>query len=89
LKGPFELLSTGNCGSKIHWFGCDTDSAHACYQAVEAEPQCTKDYFTFNSRGDQNCGCKTSNEEVLVVYSSDLGDCYKITSNDAPTPTED
>lgn len=91
MTGPFSFVTTGTCGKHVHWFGCDTvgDSEMDCYNAVMAEPRCTKDYFTFNARGDKNCGCKTSNEEELVVYPDCLVDCHKITEINITMPDTD
>lgn len=88
LPTPFELVQTGNCGERNFWLSCDAakGGAKECFDAVMAEPQCLKDYFTFNARGDRNCGCKVSSEDTLVVYSTDLSDCYVIT-NATTTPT--
>jgi len=38
----------------------------ACYAAVMEDSRCTKDYFTYVARGDANCGCKGSNQELSV-----------------------
>jgi len=89
LTSPYELVTSGSCGAKIHWFGCDTIKvgAHGCYNAVMAEPKCSKDYFTYNERGDQNCGCRISNEEDVVIHEYDLSDCYRITNASLPGTT--
>ena len=30
----------------------------ACYAAVMQDADCGKDYFTYTTRSDENCGCK-------------------------------
>jgi len=90
MTGPFTFVTMGTCGKHIHWFGCDAvgDSEMDCYNAVMAETRCSKDYFTFNARGDKNCGCKTSSEDEFVVYPDVLVDCNKIlVVETAPTPS--
>merc|ERR1719362_2124667 len=89
MDTPYKLLSNGNCGGKIHWFGCDSAKvgAHGCFNAVMAEPKCVKDYFTYNERGDQNCGCKVSSETELIIHEYDFADCYEISKSDTVTNT--
>jgi len=89
IPGPYCLAGTGNCGGKIHWFDCDLAKAgvFSCYQAVINEPKCVKDYFTYNERGDQNCGCKISTEVDLVIHDTDLADCYEIKNFTTHTTT--
>jgi len=52
-----------------------------------AEPKCVKDYFTYNERGDKNCGCKISSETELIIHDYDLADCYVIPNNSSHTTT--
>jgi len=80
LEGPFEFVTGGTCGKTNHWLGCDEADAgpSGCYQAAMADPRCRKDYFTYNVRGDGNCGCKTSKEEPVKVYVEAFSDCYMI-----------
>jgi len=46
-----------------------------------------KDYFTYNERSDQNCGCKISDEEDVVIHEYDLSDCYRIANASLPETT--
>jgi len=80
LEGPFEFHAVGACGAKLHWLGCDEAGGgpSACYRAVMAEPKCQKDYFTYSERGDQNCGCKISQEDPVRVLEVSSADCYVI-----------
>jgi len=89
MPTPYEIVSTGNCGQRNLWLSCDAtqDGIHSCFEAVMAEPKCNKDYFTYNARGDLNCGCKISSEKSLVTYKNDLADCYVITNNTQVTTT--
>jgi len=88
LVGPYTFVREGSCGKQLHWFGCDVvgDSALDCYNAVMAEDRCSKDYFTFNARSDQNCGCKISNEAPVVEYPGPFSDCYVINDIIVTTP---
>jgi len=49
----------------------------ACYDAVMADAECQKDYFTYAARGDENCECKTS-DGALSVRAGDTNDYYAI-----------
>jgi hypothetical protein len=48
----------------------------ACYEAVVQDPECSKDYFTYNTRSDQNCGCKKHG--ALNIRDDADADYYRI-----------
>jgi len=80
LPSPYKFEGIGECGECIHWFGCDEfgEGAQGCFDKVMEDDRCTKDFFTYNERGDKGCGCKTSNETSLVKHGSDLSVCYRV-----------
>lgn len=59
----------------------------ACYELVKADSSCDKDYFSYYTRANKDCGCKTGGG-ALSVYEdgSKMIDYYKI--NDTNELTE-
>jgi len=51
-----------------------------CYLAVIADSRCTKDYFNYVTRGDENCGCKAGYTGGVAVQSDHKTDHYSIFS---------
>eukprot|EP00930_Biecheleria_cincta_P046515 TRINITY_DN32087_c0_g1_i1.p1 TRINITY_DN32087_c0_g1~~TRINITY_DN32087_c0_g1_i1.p1 ORF type:complete len:712 (-),score=69.22 TRINITY_DN32087_c0_g1_i1:124-2259(-) len=68
VAGPTEVWNVGNANGK---------GEKACYFAVLADSRCTKDYFSYVTRGDKNCGCKGGAGE-LSVRGDDGADIYII-----------
>ena len=55
----------------------------ACYEAVKLDERCAKDYFTYSTRGDKNCGCKTSIDALVILLDTQdnkKGDIFKTKS---------
>jgi len=80
---PYEQHIIGACGDKLHWFSsgetCSgVDTVASCYEATLLKPECNKDFFTFNERGNKNCACKLSNETSVKVHTEETQDCYRI-----------
>ena len=70
VAGPNEIWNVGNAKGQ---------GASACYEAVKLDQRCEKDYFTYVTRGDKNCGCKGSNG-VLSIRQDRKADYFKINS---------
>lgn len=68
VAGPGELWNLANAKGK---------GAGACYEAVKASSRCAQDYFTYATRGDQNCGCKDSSAPLSVRVDA-TADYYRI-----------
>lgn len=72
VAGPMEFWDIGGARGK---------GIEACYLAVLQDHRCTKDYFTYVARGDQNCGCKGGGRDRTVredMWGS--ADMYKISA---------
>ena len=69
----YTFVGTGCAGPKEIWNlgNAKGQGVRACYEAVKLDQRCTKDYFTYNTRGDKNCGCKGSGDALIVQL------CYK------------
>jgi len=83
----FQNVGRGVAGPAEKWYvgtgqgGAQGKGVEACYDAVMADSECSKDYFTYVPRGDKNCGCKRNSNETLKVGSEDKADYYKIGSD--------
>jgi len=80
---PYEQHIIGACGETLHWFSSGEtcsglDTVASCYEATLQKPECNKDFFTFNERGNKNCACKLSNETSVKVHTEETQDCYRI-----------
>ena len=67
--GPNEIWNVGNAKGQ---------GVKACYEAVKADQRCAKDYFTYVTRGDKNCGCKGSSDPLSIRQTNNGGDYFKI-----------
>ena len=84
---PYEYIdigvaTTNAClteqdGCDWGWLDVKGSGLDACYELVMKDDRCNKDYFTYATRSDENCGCKTS-DEALQIYDQDTADYYKI-----------
>lgn len=80
----WTLRGTGVAGSPERWNVGDAKGkgVQKCYEAVIADKDCDKDYFTYAARGDGNCGCKgtggTATIEELIVRPEADADYYHI-----------
>jgi len=90
VTGPYHRVGRGIAGD-VHWFtGCEEDKVQnqpfifsfgddiqKCFEAVQAHPDvCEQDYFTYNTRSDQGCGCRKKGS-VFNVLTSDCSDFYE------------
>lgn len=80
IRAPYELIGNGVAGESIYWFECGllTEGVNSCYNAVMADDQCSKDYFVYNTRSDQGCGCKVSVESPPAIAGSVFTDYFKV-----------
>ena len=59
FKSLFNFVGRGVAKS-VHWLGILGVGVYKCYEMIMQDPQCAKDYFTYEARGDKNCGCHTA-----------------------------
>ena len=87
-SAPYQFDQTGIAGSREIWNvgGARGRGVSACFQAVQADSRCAKDYFTYVTRGDRNCGCK-GNKGPLNVRGDRNGDIYRIGFATTAAPT--
>ena len=71
VAGPSDIWDVGNAMGQ---------GVTACYEAVKLDQRCAKDYFTYVTRGDKNCGCKGSTD-VLSIRQDSNGDYFKINAD--------
>ena len=63
------------CAYLGHWMDEYGLGVHGCYQRVMQDPQCAKDYFSYEA--DENCGCKKAGPlEILAPPQSCHGASY-------------
>lgn len=72
MAGPGKIWNVGDAKGQ---------GVAACFEAVMQEPRCTKDYFSYAFRADQNCVCKGSADELSVMPTGN-SDYYLVTSYD-------
>jgi len=82
---PYELVESNKCAGPELWsqnFSTNGNpgqqmlglGVQGCYEAMMAEPECSKDYFTLGS--DNNCGCKK--EGAITFQDCEGAKCYKV-----------
>jgi hypothetical protein len=76
---PYEFLQTGVAAPGEKWGvgNAQNQGVASCYEAVMADSDCQKDYFTYVERGDKNCGCKTGTG-ALSARSDGNADLFQI-----------
>ena len=83
MKAPpdaeYTLFGTGDIGPDRIWNvgKAKGQGVQACYEAVKLDERCEKDYFTYVTRGNENCGCRRSNA-VLSIRQNYRADYFKI-----------
>ena len=77
----YTPVGTGVAGPNEIWWvnggNAMGQGVTACYEAVKLDQRCAKDYFTYSTRGDKNCGCKGS-IDVLSIRQASVADYFKI-----------
>merc|ERR1712039_1031543 len=75
-EGHYRFVAKGVAGlEKWGVGGAKGLGQSACYRAVMAYSQCSKDYFSYAVGGDENCGCKTYGTLRIRMANSEY---YKI-----------
>jgi len=80
--GSYKHVGSGSCAGPLQVWDVGGDDAKgqgvlACYEAIMADNQCEKDYFTYNNRSDQRCGCKKAGTGELVLADCPDADYYE------------
>jgi len=64
-----------------------------CYETVLGDPDCAKDFFTYATRGDQNCGCnkayglESRPDDNADIYC--IGACSEESQEESPEPQDE
>ena len=73
----YSKVGVGVAGNGELWLGGHNKGVKSCFDRVMADSRCAKDFFTYVSRGDGNCGCKASTDS-LKVRGDNNADHYRI-----------
>jgi len=79
----YKFAGKGAAGPTEYWLEGERGAGEkSCYEAVMHDDRCEGDYFTYNARGDGNCGCRGASGEVPAVRSDENADHYRINRNE-------
>ena len=83
----YSKKGTGVAGQNEVWLGERNQGVESCFKRVMADSRCVKDFFTYVTRGDGNCGCKGS-KGALKIRGDDKADYYSINSTTTVATTK-
>jgi len=88
-EDKFHFAAFGVAGPEEVWNVASSKGLGVldCYYSVLANSECEGDYFTYNARGDKDCGCRKGPGNALLPIRADAeADVYFIKKVRVPVP---